>query len=84
MYSISVYLYIIFYKYAIETVGIFVWAYTVVQWSCMTRSISIDDLAFGQIVLGKDSLVIEYYDSKSDKKGEHTSPKNAIVIHLIV
>ena len=56
---ISFELYIIFCKYAIETVYIFVWAYTVVQWSFMERSIYIDDLTFGQIELRTDSLVIK-------------------------
>ena len=42
----------------------------------MARSASIDDLTFGQIAIGKDSLTIEYCDSKADQKGEKTSPKN--------
>ena len=46
------------------------------QWSCMARSISIDDLTFAQIALGTDSLVVEYIDSKADQKGEKTSPEN--------
>ena len=50
----------------------------------MERSISIDDLTFGQIELGTDSLVIKYYDSKSDQKGERTSSKTDIVLHLII
>jgi len=33
-------------KYAIEEGDIFTWAFTVLQWSCMARSISIDDLTF--------------------------------------
>ena len=47
-----------------------------VQWPCVVKSISIDDLTFGQVGLGTDSLVIEYCDSKADEKVEHTSPKN--------
>ena len=46
------------------------------QWSCMARSISIDDLTFAQVALGTDSLVVEYIDLKADQKGERTSPKN--------
>ena len=34
----------------------------------MAQSISIDDLTFGQVALGTDSLVIEYCNSKSEKK----------------
>ena len=29
-----------------------------------------------QVTLGTDSLVVEYAESKSDQKGERTSPKN--------
>ena len=35
----------------------------------MERSISIDDLTFGIFSLGADALVVEYVDSKADKKG---------------
>ena len=63
-------------KYAIEVGNTFVWAFTVLQWSCMARSVSIDDLTFGQLSLGSDSLIVEYCDSKADQSGERTSPKN--------
>ena len=63
-------------KYAIDMGNMFVWAFTVTQWACMARSISIDDMTFGQISIASDSLVIEYCDSKADQKGERTSPKN--------
>ena len=42
-------LYRIWCKYEIETGDIFVWAYTVLKWSCMARPIFIDDLAFSVI-----------------------------------
>ena len=60
----------------IATGNIFGWCFTVLQWSCMARSISIDDLTFGQISVGSDSIIIEYCDSKADQKGEKTTPKN--------
>jgi hypothetical protein len=63
-------------KFAIERGDMFLWAFTVVQWSCMARSVSIDDLTFAQVLLGSDSLIIQYCDSKADQKGERTSPKN--------
>ena len=53
-------LYRIWCKYAIEMGDIFVWAYTVVKWSYMARTIS--------IALGPDSLLIKYCDSKAYKK----------------
>ena len=40
----------------------FLWDFTVMQWPCMARSISIDDLTFAQVALGTDSLVVEYAD----------------------
>ena len=73
---ISFELYSLLCKYAIEKGDMFVWAFTVMQWSCMARSVSIDDLTFGQLSLGTDSMIIQYCDSKADQKGERTSPKN--------
>ena len=73
---ISFELYRLLCKLAIKSGNIFLWAFTVMQWSCMARSISIDDLTFGRISLGTDSLIVEYVDSKADQKGERTSPKN--------
>ena len=81
---ISFELYIILCKYKIDTRYIFLWTYTLVQWSCMASSISIDDLTFGQIALGKYSLVIEYCDSKYDKNVSTLHQKTAIVIHSII
>ena len=73
---ISFELYRLLCKLAIKSGNIFLWAFTVMQWSCMARSISIDDLTFGRISLGTDLLIVEYVDSKADQKGERTSPKN--------
>ena len=61
---------------AIATGNIFLWVFTVCQWNCMARSINIDNLRFNCLSLGKDSLVVKYWDTKKDKKGEKTSPKN--------
>ena len=55
---------------------IFLWVFTVMQWNCMARSININNLTFNCFSLGKDSIIIEYWDTKQDKKGEKTSPKN--------
>ena len=66
--AISFELYRLLCKLAIKKGNIFLWAFTVTQWSCMARSISIDDLTFAQIAMGMDSLVVEYVDSKVDKK----------------
>ena len=37
---------------------------------------NIDNLPFNCFSIGKDSIIIEYWDTKRDKKGEKTSPKN--------
>lgn len=55
---------------------IFLWAFTVLQWNCMARSINIDNLQFNCFALGADSIIIQYWDTKKDKTGENTSPKN--------
>ncbi len=55
---------------------ILLWAFVVCQWNCMARSISIEGLQWNMFGVGKDSIVVEYFDSKMDKKGEKTVPKN--------
>ena len=55
---------------------IFLWVFTVLQWNCMARSINIDNLQFNCFALGADSIIIQYWDTKKDKAGENTSPKN--------
>ena len=42
----------------------------------MARSINIDNLSFNCFTLGKDSIIIKFWDTKKDQKGEKTSPKN--------
>lgn len=61
---------------ALNSGFIFLWAFTVMQWNCMARSINIDNLRFNCFAIGTDSLVVKYWDTKKDKKGEKTSPKN--------
>ena len=68
--AISFELYRLLCKLAIKANNMFLWAFTVMQWNCMARSVNIDDMTFAQISLGTDSLVVEYCDSKADQKGE--------------
>ena len=63
-------------QYAILTGNMFLWSFTACQWNLMARSVNIDDLTFGQFKIGKDSIVIEYDDTKKDPTGEKTTPKN--------
>ena len=74
---ISFELYRILWKHKIDTENIFLF-------SCMTRYIWIDNLTFGQIALGTDSLVIEYLTQKLIKKVRVLHQKTTIVIHLII
>lgn len=55
---------------------IFLWVFTVLQWNCMARSINIDNLRFNCFSVGKDSIIIKFFDSKKDKEGKKTTPKN--------
>ena len=54
------------------------WAFTVVQWNCMGRSVNVSPLGFHNLsrLDGADSVVIEYDKNKKDQAGENTSPKN--------
>ncbi len=36
----------------------------------MARSVNIDGLSFGQFALGMDSVIIEFFNSKTDQSGE--------------
>ena len=73
---ISISLYRLLLKYAIDSNNIFVWFWTLAQWNCMARCASIDPLGFHNVKLGVDSLVVKYDDSKADKAGEKLSEKN--------
>jgi len=57
-------------SYAIQVKDAFLWAFTVLIWSCMARPINIDDLSMSNISLGVDSVVIKFSDTKKDKKGK--------------
>ena len=52
-------------------------AFTVLQWGCMARSINIDPLGFHNFSKGQeDSIEIIYGATKADKTGENVMPKN--------
>ena len=42
----------------------------------MDRSINISNLRFNSFSIGKDSIAVKYWDTKKDKTGEKTTPKN--------
>ena len=61
---------------ALQKGDIFLWCFTVMQWNCIARSINIGNLRFNSLTVGQDSIVIKYWDTKKDKTGEKTCPKN--------
>ena len=63
-------------KSALDLGDIFLWCFTVMQWNCMARSINIGNLRFNCLSVGQDSIIVKYWDTKKDKTGEKTSPKN--------
>jgi hypothetical protein len=59
-------------EWAHQSSNIFLWVFTLLQWNCMGRSISIDSLGFHNFRAAPDS----YDKSKADQSGEKVSPKN--------
>ena len=60
-------------KISMEAGDIFTWASTVFQWNCMAKSINIDELTFSQLSLGKDLLIVKYFNTKMDQTGKKLS-----------
>lgn len=56
--------------------NVFLWCFTVLEWNCMACTINISNLRFNSFSLGKDIIAIKYWDTKKDKTGEKTTPKN--------
>ena len=42
----------------------------------MSRCINVDDLQFHNFTMGTDSGIIEFDETKMDRKGEKTTPAN--------
>ena len=62
--------------YAIHIGDAFLWAYTTLLWNCMARPINIDDISMQNFTLGQDSVVVQFDETKTDKKGKKCAPKN--------
>ena len=63
--------------WAVEEGNIFVWVFSLAMWHLMSRSISIDSLAFHNIKSGtSDSIKFKFDETKADKTGEFTQEKN--------
>ena len=64
-------------QWFLEEDDIMSFAFTVLQWGCMARSINIDPLGFHNFSKGQeDSIEIIYGATKADKTGENVMPKN--------
>ena len=73
---ISFELYRLFLRWSVEESNIFMWFWTLSQWSCMARCALIDPLSFHNFDVAQDSIKCKYDDSKADKEGEKLSVKN--------
>ena len=71
-------------KWSIERNNIFIWFWTIVQWNYIAQCTSVDPLDFHNFLLGLDSLIVKYDDSKVDKDGERLSKKKYIPILRII
>ena len=65
-------------EWAVLSGNIFVWAFTIIQWNIMGRTVNVAPLGFHNLSCKEaaDSIVIQYDKNKTDQKGESTSPKN--------
>jgi hypothetical protein len=73
---ITVALYVLILAWSIEAGNIFVWFWSITQWSVMGRCASVDPLGFHNFKLAGDSNRCKYDESKADKEGEKLSEKN--------
>ncbi|KAL7523497.1 hypothetical protein ACHAWF_002320 [Thalassiosira exigua] len=64
-------------KWAVNAGNIFVWVFSLLMWHLMSRSISIDSIAFHNIKMGtSDSIKFKFDETKADKTGELVQEKN--------
>ena len=64
-------------QWAVNARNIYVWVFSLCMWNLMSRSISVDSLAFHNIQRGdSDSIKFKYDETKSDKTGEFVQEKN--------
>ena len=57
--------------WAVNEGNIFVWVFSLAMWNLMSRSISVDAIAFHQIKCGaSDSIKFKFDETKADKTGE--------------
>jgi len=64
-------------RWAIQSGSLMLWAFTVVQWNIMGRSVNVDPLGFHNFSRdgGSDCICITLDKNKTDQAGENVSPK---------
>ena len=63
-------------QWALDRKNIFLWVFSILQWNCMVRSISIGVLAFHNFHVGEDCIIVCYDKSKADQTKEKVSYKH--------
>jgi hypothetical protein len=63
-------------NWSINDGELLVWVFTVLQWNCIARSVSIDQLGFHNLSAGEDSIRVTYDLTKMDQGGKNMCPKN--------
>jgi len=66
-------------NYAVSVKDSFLWAFSVLIWSCMARPINIDDLSLTNISLGVDSVIIKFSDTKKTRQVKDAHPRIVIL-----
>ena len=73
--------YILLATWFLKKVCIFELGFILIQWNCIARSISIDDLGFRNIHKNLNSIVCKYDQRKKDKAGDKCTDKNLCANH---
>ena len=64
-------------KWTVQEGNVFVWAFALLMWHLMDRSINIDSVALHSIKRGvSDSITFKYDETKVDETGEFVCEKN--------
>ena len=75
--AISSTLFTMLMKWAVQEGNVFVWAFALLMWHLMARSINIDSVALHSIKRGiSDSITFKYDETKVDKTGAFVCEKN--------
>ena len=73
---VSCQLMITFWELCIKEGNVFVWVYSLLQWNCMGRSISISSLGLHCMSYQDDYLKVLYDKTKCDQTGQKVTDKN--------